>query len=82
MKIKALTGFFLFLHILKLAQGKPDTLPRLDLTKIVLASQGTVILHFLPISGTWSPSFSKPMSIPISPTRLPDMQVTNVSLLI
>lgn len=39
MKIKALTGFFLFLHLITFAQNKLDTLPHLDLTKIALVNQ-------------------------------------------
>ena len=46
MKITALTGFFLFLHILTFVQEKLDTLPRWDLTKIALVNQSDSYITF------------------------------------
>ena len=40
MKIRVLTGVFLFLHMIVFAQEPLDTLPQLDLTKIALVNQG------------------------------------------
>lgn len=46
MKVKALTGIFLLLHIITFAQNKLDTLPHLDLTKIALVNQSDSYITF------------------------------------
>lgn len=46
MKIKVLTGVFLLLHIITLAQEEIDSLPKLDLTKIALVNQSDSYITF------------------------------------
>ena len=46
MKLKALTGVFLLIHIITYSQDKGDTLPKLDLAKIALVNQSDSYITF------------------------------------